>query len=145
MDRLISQFEVMNTKLKPCPFCGTKAKMMRKPLWEGSHGYQGCYSFKVTCEKCGCTLNYVYADTIYRTEDEAINNVINAWNERKNETTVTLKPKTGHWKRRIVDGGYNADWKCSECGYKVYTDFVNYNFCPNCGAKMVEPQESEEV
>lgn len=51
--------------------------------------------------------------------------------------------KKGKWKRRIVDSGYNADWICSECGYRVKTDFVNYNFCPHCGAKMIEPQESE--
>lgn len=44
--------------------------------------------------------------------------------------------KKGKWKRRIVDSGYNADWICSECGYRVKTDFVNYNYCPNCGADM---------
>ena len=42
----------------------------------------------------------------------------------------------GEWKRRIVDNGFNADWVCSECGYRVKTDFVNYKFCPNCGADM---------
>lgn len=49
--------------------------------------------------------------------------------------------KTGRWKRRIVDSGYNADWICSECGYRVKTDFVNYNYCPNCGADMRGEQE----
>lgn len=76
----------MNTKLKPCPFCGTEVKMMRIPLWNGSHGYKDCYDFKVTCEKCGCTLNYTKTNTIYRTEEEAINNAANAWNERKIES-----------------------------------------------------------
>jgi len=42
----------------------------------------------------------------------------------------------GEWKRRLVDNGFNADWVCSECGYRVKTDFVDYKFCPNCGAKM---------
>lgn len=42
----------------------------------------------------------------------------------------------GKWKRRIVDGGFNADWICSECGYRVKYDFCNFNFCPNCGADM---------
>ena len=46
------------------------------------------------------------------------------------------EPKRGEWKRRIVDNGFNADWVCSECGYRVKTDFVDYNFCPNCGADM---------
>lgn len=44
--------------------------------------------------------------------------------------------KVGRWKRRIVDSGYNADWSCSCCGYKVKTDFVNFKYCPNCGARM---------
>lgn len=44
--------------------------------------------------------------------------------------------KTGRWKRRIVDSGYNADWSCSCCGYKVKLDFFNFKYCPNCGARM---------
>lgn len=50
------------------------------------------------------------------------------------------EPKTGHWTH---DGSH---WKnrfiCSECGYKLFDEPTN--FCPNCGAKMVEPQESED-
>ena len=42
----------------------------------------------------------------------------------------------GEWKRRLVDSGFNADWVCSECGYRVKTDFVSFNYCPNCGARM---------
>ena len=49
------------------------------------------------------------------------------------------EPKTGHWSH---DGSH---WKnrfiCSECGYKLFDEQTNY--CPNCGARMVEPQESE--
>ena len=44
--------------------------------------------------------------------------------------------KKGRWKRRVVDSGFNADWVCSECKYRLKTDFVSYNFCPNCGADM---------
>ena len=50
--------------------------------------------------------------------------------------SIDIEPKRGEWKRRIVDNGFNADWVCSECGYRVKTDFVDYNFCPNCGADM---------
>lgn len=138
-------------RLKPCPFCGTKVEMIRKPLWDGSHGYQGCYDFKVICEKCGCTLNYSYADTVYRTEEEAINNVINTWNERKNETVATLKPKPGHWEWIQYDSNPNiGNWHCSECRAIILhmpeeTDNTPiYKWCPMCGAKMVEPQERSE-
>lgn len=49
----------------------------------------------------------------------------------------------GKWKRRIVDNGFNADWVCSECGYRVKTDFVGYKFCPNCGADMRKGTDDE--
>lgn len=51
--------------------------------------------------------------------------------------TVDAVPlKHGRWKRKIVDCGFNADWVCSLCGHRVMTDFVNYKYCPECGARM---------
>jgi hypothetical protein len=35
----------------------------------------------------------------------------------------------------------NIAWQCSECSH--FTT-IKHNYCPNCGAKMVESQESEE-
>lgn len=46
--------------------------------------------------------------------------------------------KTGRWRRRLVDSGFNADWHCSECGWKTSLEEHGYNFCPNCGASMME-------
>lgn len=60
--------------------------------------------------------------------------------EIANAPPVTPQPKTGHWSH---DGSH---WKnrfiCSGCGYKLFDEPTNY--CPNCGAKMVESQESED-
>ena len=53
------------------------------------------------------------------------------------------EPKTGHW---TYD---RANVRCSNCG-KGYKDAFGrtsastYNYCPMCGAKMFEPQESED-
>lgn len=55
--------------------------------------------------------------------------------ERLNKVKSADRPQ-GEWKRRLVDNGFNADWVCSECGHRVKTDFVSFNFCPHCGAKM---------
>jgi len=44
--------------------------------------------------------------------------------------------KTGKWRLRLVDSGFNADWHCSECGWKTSLEEHGYNFCPNCGADM---------
>lgn len=54
------------------------------------------------------------------------------------EGKVTFEPKTGHWIDDI------ARWKCSECDW-WYRDWKQFNYCPNCGARMVKEQESEEI
>ena len=50
--------------------------------------------------------------------------------------------QTGEWINTGVDEEWYARaYECSLCGHTmVGTD----NYCPNCGAKMVEPQESED-
>jgi DNA-directed RNA polymerase subunit RPC12/RpoP len=62
--------------------------------------------------------------------------------------SVTPQPKTGHWIG--IDEEPHEDYECNRCGYVVSTYTANiephteYKYCPNCGAKMVEKQESEE-
>ena len=52
------------------------------------------------------------------------------------------KPKVGHWIHLKHGKG-----KCSECHDVVLIAqmYGNANYCPNCGARMVEPQESEKT
>jgi hypothetical protein len=52
--------------------------------------------------------------------------------------SVQPKPKTGHWIDHQEDKWIYA--QCSECE-TVHDTRTNY--CPNCGCRMVEPQESE--
>ena len=60
--------------------------------------------------------------------------------------------RTGHWE--WVQYDYNpkfGNWHCSECrcvvvecvGKEEKGGIPLYKYCPQCGAKMVEPQESE--
>ena len=52
------------------------------------------------------------------------------------------EPKTRHW---VHDDECKEHGHCDKCGYK--TDLVDgepHTYCPRCGAKMVEPQESED-
>ena len=51
------------------------------------------------------------------------------------------EPKTGHWIRQTDD--YHDYYECEYCGIAVGLDDIK-NFCPNCGCRMVEPQESED-
>ena len=51
---------------------------------------------------------------------------------------------TGTWEEDIDD---NRKWDrvrfyCSECG--KWQTYGKTDFCPSCGAKMIEPQESED-
>lgn len=58
------------------------------------------------------------------------------------------EPKTGQW---IGEKAYPI---CGECGCNIYEEYITcqdyaeickpMKFCPNCGAKMVEEQESED-
>lgn len=57
--------------------------------------------------------------------------------------TIEQEPKTWHWIVETGDRetGYGGCTMCSECSGEGDTEM---DYCPNCGAKMVEPQESED-
>lgn len=71
--------------------------------------------------------------------------ILYAREEIKKLPPVNLQePKTGHW---IVDRDDSRRWDkvrfvCSECG--SWQTYGKTDYCPSCGARMVEPQESEE-
>lgn len=55
-----------------------------------------------------------------------------------------LQPKIGHWKRISIDKYVQhamAYYKCSVCDKDI---IGTHNYCPNCGCRFVEPQESED-
>ena len=57
----------------------------------------------------------------------------------------SVNPKTGHW---ITVTNGRGGHECSLCheyapSYQNGDEWLT-NYCPNCGTKMVEPQESEK-
>ena len=54
-----------------------------------------------------------------------------------------LIPQTGHW--IFVDKAHEHA-HCSECDYGNVDllDGRPHNYCPNCGAMMIEPQERSD-
>lgn len=54
-----------------------------------------------------------------------------------NEPPVVPRPKTGHW---IVTGDYDYYVECS-CCHKYSVEIWNY--CPHCGARMIESEVEE--
>jgi hypothetical protein len=59
--------------------------------------------------------------------------------------SVNPQPKTGHW-IDIMVGDMPAQ-ACDQCNtfYPLAYTGGGHKYCPNCGCRMVEPQESEET
>lgn len=55
------------------------------------------------------------------------------------------EPNIGHWIEEKDDYGKVMRWHCDNC-YEDSGFFTTcaWDFCPNCGAKMVEPNERSE-
>ena len=64
--------------------------------------------------------------------------------DNKNEFPSVNPQQTGHWKRISIDkySEHAKYWyRCDRCGKD---NLGNTDWCPNCGAKMDESQESED-
>jgi len=65
------------------------------------------------------------------------------WNVRSEIEKLPLvnpQPKTGHWIEEIDDYGEVTCWHCDKCYEESgFTTDCKWDFCPNCGAEMVEP------
>ena len=109
----------MEIKLKPCPFCGSKAELLIVPG-------------KMTKWAVRCTKCYANNGTFVSDHD-----AVEAWNKRA-EPDRNVE-KCGKWK---------TDIRCSVCGKSFTVDAYRWcdigftesdlNYCPNCGAKMDE-------
>lgn len=70
-------------QIKSCPWCGGVGHMVIEPMWNGSHGYHGCYSWEIHCAQCGATAPNGKFDNIYLSQEEAECKALAAWNKRK--------------------------------------------------------------
>ena len=121
-------------KLRKCPFCGGEATGYEwsddDEIDEGEPHLQDAYCAVAVDHKDDCLLKvgefYVW---IASTEKEAAE----IWNKRVERT---CKMKKARWD----DGQCTWGVICSACGEKHEHEFeYSFNFCPTCGAKVVEP------
>lgn len=79
------------------------------------------------------------------------------WQHRKGEEWKTAeldelieayeREKTGKWTVQFADNGW-IDHICSECGFRHNTDihiFLDWRYCPSCGAVMEEEKGQWEI
>lgn len=55
--------------------------------------------------------------------------------------------KHGKWRWELAPNGW-ANHICSECGFKENTDIhvkLNWQYCPNCGARMIQESGDEKT
>lgn len=101
-------------------------------------------------------FNFCISSTInfadYKKEvQEIVDNILSAQIKVINDlpSVNPQEPKAGHWIG--IDEEPHEDYECDRCGYTIWAYTANiephteYKYCPNCGCRMVEPQESEEV
>ena len=69
----------------------------------------------------------VYADNPHSMTTDFEGTLIDAINAIK--SIPTIEPKRGEW----VDDDFVGQYRCSECDYYAIDE---YDFCPNCGARM---------
>lgn len=107
------------SELKPCPFCGGKA--MIDYGFSSSLNASGGFAY-VFCEQCRVS------GSRHTSEKQAEK----AWNTRVERT---CKMKKARWD----DGQCTWGVICSACCKKHEHSFeYSFNFCPTCGAKVVD-------
>ena len=86
---------------------------------------------------------------IHALTEEEFNDYIQTLNKAMD--WLEQEPKTGHWikydkeyftTKRLTPVTHSIR-ECSECHTEIADFCGEMRFCPNCGAKMVESQESE--
>ena len=107
----------METQIKECPFCGSKAEVRKVPFSEPNFlGSEYPDTFFVSCTKPGCIGQNQFG--IARSPEKAIE----LWNTR-------YQPMTD-----IVYNTVDETWECKMCRAAVGHDKVNY--CEECGRKV---------
>ena len=129
----------MSDKLKPCPFCGGEVTLEKytNPTYctdsEGNTFWRDePDGWMIECKNHGWRKDAkgvdVAADVAlysWGTSEENKRELIEAWNTRAERTCR-------------YESTNRCTWVCTSCGREVEILHYGYNYCPNCGAKVVE-------
>jgi len=107
------------SELKPCPFCGGEAETLT------AESMNGGYLFGIMCNDCRSRGD------VYDNEAEAIS----AWNSRA-ERTCRIEWRYGN-QYCTCCGEMVGTWDSTSELYIDGNMVELWNYCPNCGAKVV--------
>ena len=115
----------MTSELKPCPFCGKTEQEV-----SDVHISTGWESADICCEGCGAQV-VRHGDT----PEKARENAIRAWNTRAERTCQISKDFA--FACAISGAIYTTRFSC---GHFMENSVIKneINYCPTCGAKVVE-------
>lgn len=155
------QEEQPKSELNPCPFCGGEAKLYSIGTGSPHYGHyhqvicQGCltatgayWSGEQSAIDAWNTRVGYFCQFSRPTHDEAC--VLVGELKKAKLNGVNLVPElTCHIVKTSSDSDYVDDWRyrCSECGCNIPVnerdpktgDVIDAaNYCPNCGAKVVD-------
>jgi hypothetical protein len=83
-----------------------------------------------------CKLWDYYHDLLGKAYEQGL---IDAPNDKRKEAEPV---RHGRWVNHISEDGATDGIYCSICDYEIDRD-ARYKYCPNCGAKMEEEDETE--
>ena len=91
------------------------------------------------------TLKAMIEKLSIRNEDYLLPAEATLYKVVKNMPPVTPQAKIGYW-RPIYQGDEIIDYRCSECEFGCTFGKSTYgmNYCPKCGAKMIESEKKHE-
>ena len=90
------------------------------------------YIYSRLSEECENRMYDAEMDDLIKDLCEVLHDFVNLIDDIKE--IPSAEPETGHWIRMKA----YEKWECSDCNTAFRFTFKEHNFCPNCGAKMIE-------
>ena len=93
----------------------------------------------IAVEEGSLTMRLIDADVLIPKGTKVTDDVIAVHNAITNAPTIEAEPvRHGRWEQRTDFNGFLTCSNCHNCNIieEVFWRYANYNYCPNCGAKM---------